>query len=218
MSDSSRSLRADSRQTQEDILAASVELFSQKGFAPASMRLIAAKAGVNLALLNYHFGSKLNLFEASFLHCAAPINAERIRLLDELESNVADPTLEQIVIAFVDVGAVGDANWSRMIARVFVESDEISQPILERAFRPTLQRFKTALQRVLPEVEEETLEMRFHFLVGSMLHLIRFSSPLKLSENGRKNWGPNNGLDELVNFVVGGLRAGGSHQFSDRRV
>lgn len=184
---------------------AAVALFSQKGFAQTSMRDIADSAGVNLALINYHFGSKLHLFEASFHHCAAPINAERIRQLDALESTFDEPTVEQIARAFVDVSVLGDANWSALIARVFVEPDTISRPILERAFASTVQRFLRALGKALPGLPENQLEMRFHFLVGSMLHLIRFTSPIQSSKNGGKRWDSKDGLDELVGFVVAGL-------------
>ena len=48
--------------TEEKILSAAEMIFTDKGFAETRMRDIADKAGVNLALINYHFGSKDNLF------------------------------------------------------------------------------------------------------------------------------------------------------------
>lgn len=45
-------------ETVERILDAAEQLFAEKGFAETSLRLITSKAGVNLAAVNYHFGSK----------------------------------------------------------------------------------------------------------------------------------------------------------------
>ena len=54
------------RHTKTDILDAAEYLFSQSGFTQTSMREITARAEVNLASVNYHFGSKKNLIQAVF--------------------------------------------------------------------------------------------------------------------------------------------------------
>ena len=72
-------------ETRTRILDAAEELFMQHGFEGTSMRLLTAKAGVNLAAVNYHFGSKDALIEAVFRRRLDPMNAERIAELDRLE-------------------------------------------------------------------------------------------------------------------------------------
>jgi AcrR family transcriptional regulator len=47
----------------EDILMVAEELFGEKGFDGTSVRDIAQKAGVNLAMISYYFGSKEKLLE-----------------------------------------------------------------------------------------------------------------------------------------------------------
>ena len=49
--------------TEEKIIAAARKLFIQKGFSATRTRDIAEEAGINLALLNYYFRSKQNLFQ-----------------------------------------------------------------------------------------------------------------------------------------------------------
>lgn len=49
--------------TEEKIIASARKLFMQKGFDATKTRDIANEAGINLALLNYYFRSKENLFE-----------------------------------------------------------------------------------------------------------------------------------------------------------
>src|SRR3954452_20611663 len=82
-------------------LDAAEELFMQHGFGGTSMRLLTAKAGVNLAAVNYHFGSKHALVEALFRRRLDPMNAARIGAVDELERTERTPTPEAIIRAFV---------------------------------------------------------------------------------------------------------------------
>src|SRR5438128_11520727 len=74
-------------ETRTRILDAAEELFMQHGFEGTSMRLLTAKAGVNLAAVNYHFGSKDALVEALFRRRLDPMNAARTAELDKLEAS-----------------------------------------------------------------------------------------------------------------------------------
>src|SRR5689334_23769093 len=76
-------------ETRTRILDAAEELFMQHGFEGTSMRLLTAKAGVNLAAVNYHFGSKDALIEALFRRRLDPMNAARVAELDRLEGEAA---------------------------------------------------------------------------------------------------------------------------------
>ena len=72
-------------ETRTRILDAAEELFMLHGFEGTSMRHLTGKAGVNLAAVNYHFGSKDALIEAVFRRRLDPMNAARIAALDALE-------------------------------------------------------------------------------------------------------------------------------------
>src|SRR5207253_96136 len=67
--------------TQEKILDAAEALFMEHGFEATSLRQITAAAGVNLAAVNYHFGSKEELFQAVLTRRLDPMNQERVALL-----------------------------------------------------------------------------------------------------------------------------------------
>ena len=45
------------------IMDAAIKLFAKKGYAATGMRELAKEAGVNLAMINYYFGSKQNILE-----------------------------------------------------------------------------------------------------------------------------------------------------------
>src|SRR5207302_4593568 len=73
-------------ETRTRILDAAEELFMLHGFEGTSMRLLTSRAGVNLAAVNYHFGSKDALIEALFRRKLDPMNTARIAELDRLET------------------------------------------------------------------------------------------------------------------------------------
>jgi AcrR family transcriptional regulator len=50
--------------TKKRILDAAEKLFARQGFHATSMRMLTKEAGVNLAAVNYHFGSKVELIKA----------------------------------------------------------------------------------------------------------------------------------------------------------
>ena len=73
------------KDTRSRILDTAEELFSEQGFDRVSIRDITKKARVNLAAINYHFGSKEELFEAVLTRRLDPMNQERIELLERIE-------------------------------------------------------------------------------------------------------------------------------------
>ena len=79
--------------TRKAILDAAERLFADLGFDGASLRKITAKAGVNLAAAHYHFGSKEGLLRAALARRIGPLNEERLKLLDEAESDTGKKVL-----------------------------------------------------------------------------------------------------------------------------
>ena len=85
--------------TKTRILAATEKLFIVHGFDATSLRAITTEAGVNLAAVNYHFGSKEELFAIVLTNRLDALNLERVRLLDALEAKGIDAALhvEQLI-------------------------------------------------------------------------------------------------------------------------
>src|SRR5690349_5773299 len=71
--------------TKARILDAAETLFMEHGFEATSLRLITAAAGVNLAAVNYHFGSKEELFQSVLTRRLDPMIQARVALLDRYE-------------------------------------------------------------------------------------------------------------------------------------
>ena len=86
-------------ETVERILDAAEQLFAEKGFAETSLRLITSKAGVNLAAVNYHFGSKKALIQAVFSRFLGPFCASLEKELDRRQAKpeAQHATLEDLL-------------------------------------------------------------------------------------------------------------------------
>ena len=87
------------------ILRAAELLFIEHGFEATTLRQITGKAGVNLAAVNYHFGSKDSLIEEVFRQRLGWLNEQCLKELDQLEAAADGAPLRprQIVEAFFGV-------------------------------------------------------------------------------------------------------------------
>jgi len=94
----SQGRRRDSAATREALLAAGTELFAEHGYDGVPVALIAGKAGVNKAMINYHFGGKRKLYVAIVNATFAEIVASVERLA---ESNRPAPEVLRDVVALV---------------------------------------------------------------------------------------------------------------------
>ena len=72
--------------TKEKILDTAERLFAEQGIGATSLRQIIGVAGVNLAAVHYHFGSKEALLEAVFARRIERVNRERLEMLDRVEA------------------------------------------------------------------------------------------------------------------------------------
>jgi len=202
--------------TKDRILDAAEKLFADEGFTATSLRAITTEAGVNLAAVNYHFGSKDRLIEAVFERRLAPLNHERISLLDALEGSDENPSLEGILEAFVgpplrlhrDTDR-GGPTFMRLLGRTLTEPSQAIHEIFVRQFAEIAARFTPALERALPVLPPDEVFWRMHFAIGSMAHTMCDTFRLKLLSAGRCDAGEDIDatIRRLVSFIAAGLRA-----------
>src|SRR3546814_9740319 len=87
--------------TKDRILGAAEELFAQHGFSGTSLRQVTSRADVNIAAVNYHFGSKENLVTEEFRRRMDEMSAQRLAQLRQAQEQ-APGELEPILAAFVE--------------------------------------------------------------------------------------------------------------------
>lgn len=85
----------------QQIIEAAIELFAQKGFEGTSIRDLAAKADVNVAMVNYYFGSKEKLFEALVEVKAASARGTLEELLNDKTLSSIEK-IDRIIDSYID--------------------------------------------------------------------------------------------------------------------
>ena len=202
-------------ETRTRILDAAEELFMQQGFGGTSMRLLTTKAGVNLAAVNYHFGSKDALIEAVFRRRLDPMNVARIAALDALEA-AGTPDADAIIRAFVGASLRmledakgGGRNFIRLLGRTYTEPAKPIRQLIGQMYAPTMQRYKAALERALPQMPREELVWRMHFMFGTLAYTLAATDTVQLIAGSKPEDRYDARLleDRLTAFLASGLNA-----------
>jgi AcrR family transcriptional regulator len=177
------------KETQSRILDAAEDLFMQHGFEGASMRMLTAQAGVNLAAVNYHFGSKDALIEAVFRRRLDPMNAERLAALERLEQDAQGKALTPQAIIRAFIGASlrmiedtrgGGRTFSRLLGRAYTEPAKSIRQLIGQMYAPAMERFKAAFVRALPELPKDELVWRMHFMFGTLAYTLAATDTVQL--------------------------------------
>lgn len=165
-----------SADTRERILARAGPLFARHGLEGLGIRQLAREAKVNIAAVNYHFGSKQALFrEVCLMHLRA-IDAERASLLDQLP---ARPSLEAVlaahlgpVVRFARGGDPSNLLFMRLVMAQIARRDPALQAALAAEGRPLLERVLGLLQRSLRGVPAPDLVLGLTQVIGATTHLL----------------------------------------------
>lgn len=130
--------------TEEKIIAAARKLFTQKGFSATKTRDIAEEAGINLALLNYYFRSKQNLFqiiiEEKFDQLFGVINPilsnSEISLEEKIETLVTNYTNMLLGNDDLPLFVLSEIKTNEfLIKRVRQNAEILSHPVIEKQLK-----------------------------------------------------------------------------------
>lgn len=200
-----------STDTKERILDAAEFLLAENGYEATSLRAVTQAAGVNLAAVNYHFGSKKDLLEAVVRRVAEPVSRSRLEKLEAIEESSDEPTVEIVLRAFLepvfhhlhDAGPRGRTVFL-LLSRVMSDPDPRIQNMLAAAFGDVGQRFIEHLAVLLPHLDEAELWWRFKSCIGvAIFHQSRSLPALSIlgSAPDERN------LEMTIAFVSAGMSA-----------
>ena len=198
-----------SQTTKDKIIDIAERLFGEQGYESTSLRHVIFEAGVNLAAVHYHFGSKEELLDAVVLRGATPLNEERIALLDRYEKESApNPVpVEKVLRAILwpTFRMKGrNPQFVKLMGRLHGEG--LMPAMVKRHFQPLVERFMGALRRSLPNLPEEELFWRVQFMFGAMAQVLR--GPHLIPTGGFVESDDAEAMAErLVGFVAAGFHS-----------
>ena len=202
--------------TKDRILAAAEELFARTGVARTSLRAITALARVNLAAVNYHFGSKDGLVEAVYRRRLEPLNRARLKNLDRVEkAHGGNPPLEAVLEAFMSPvvalssdPAQGGPTVMKLLGQSHAEAEDSFRKWFSGEYRQVLTRYHAALCRALPDLPPEDVRWRLQFLVGALTYPVAERQLVELVSGETMNpKDVGNVVERLLPFVAAGFRA-----------
>ncbi len=199
--------------TKDRILHAAEELFAAQGFATTSLRQVTSLADVNIAAVNYHFGSKDNLVNEVFRRRMDDMSAERLaRLRKAAEANPGD--LEPVLAAFVEPALAmaqdrhGGGAFIRVIARAYAESNDSLRKFLSDQYGHVLREFAKAIDACVPGLGKEELYRRLDFLAGALTYAMADFGLIKRPAGVSEKAHCEKAAQALIRFAAAGLRAG----------
>lgn len=208
----------DSTDTKSKILDTAEELFMEHGFEATSLRLITTAAGVNLAAVNYHFGSKEELFQAVLTRRLDPMNQDRMQLLSTYETAASGAALTcEKILAAMFIPALrlardheqGGKNFLRLLGRAYADPAPFIREFLSSQYREMIARFRAAFSHALPNIPREELSWRLHFVMGALSYTLAGADMLKIISQLHPEEATNDELllKRLAPFLAAGLRS-----------
>jgi AcrR family transcriptional regulator len=199
--------------TKDRILGAAEELFAQHGFAGTSLRQVTSRADVNIAAVNYHFGSKENLVNEVFRRRMDDMTDLRLsQLKTALQKHPGE--LQPVLAAFVEPALAmsqdrhGGGAFVRVVARAYAEKNDGLRKFLSDHYGHVLREFGKAIATCVPGLSKEELYWRLDFLAGALTYAMAdfglIKRPVDVTEAAHRE----RAARELIRFAEAGIRAG----------
>lgn len=196
--------------TKDRILGAAEELFAQHGFAGTSLRQVTSRADVNIAAVNYHFGSKENLVNEVFRRRMDDMSAQRMAMLEAAQREHPGE-LEPVLAAFVEPALAlaqdrhGGGAFIRVIARAYAEKNDSLRKFLSDQYGHVPREFARAIARCLPALPKEQLVWRMDFLSGALTYAMSDFGMIKRPPGTSEAAHRASAARELIRFAAAGF-------------
>lgn len=184
------------------ILDTAEQLFADRGFHATTLRQITQAAGVNLAAVNYHHGSKDALILAVFQRRLDELNSERLARLREALDATDPPRLEDVLEAFIhpalrmSTQSSGDGGrFMRLLMRAWSENATQLHGVIRRQYSHVMRAFADAVSRSLGTAPEN-LRQQLDFLIGALTYTMAETNDQDVEPTARA----------LIRFGCAGLR------------
>jgi AcrR family transcriptional regulator len=195
----------------ERILEVAERLFAEQGLDAVSLRSVTAEAGVNVAAVNYYFGSKVALLQAMTQRFFRNVNAEQLRQLEDIEAKTQTPSVQELLVAYASpIFGVFDSTRGRewvqtlMMIRTAAPSGSASMVMEGENGTEVTSRYYEVLRRVLPSLPPDELWWRFErthsLLMANQGRRVMQDTDKSKTGRDERAW--------LLTFLAGALETG----------
>jgi len=195
------------KQTKADILDAAELLFSEQGFTQTSMREITTRAEVNLASVNYHFGSKKNLIQAVLKRYFDILMPEVNTCLANNKVSSGSQGVATLLYALIPpmlklnlLRPSGTAIFVQLLGRGYNETQGHLRRFIMSDYGETIRALVDAIQQCLPDLPQEELFWRLHFAMGSFV--FSMASSRALTEIAESDFHKHVNIEEVISHLV----------------
>lgn len=203
--------------TKTKILDAAEQLFAERGFAETSLRTITARAKVNLASVNYHFGSKKSLIQDVFERFLSDYSQGLNEALNELESKqTSDVSTETLLSALVSPLLLLEKKrktsisiFMRLLGRAYAETQGHLRRYVTDKYGFVLVRFTLLFQKAYPNLSNDQIFWRLHYTLGSLIFTLAGSDALReiAAADFDREMAIEEVIDEMIPFLAAGMKA-----------
>jgi AcrR family transcriptional regulator len=205
-------------ETKKKILDTAEALFARNGYRGTSMRAITGKAGVNVAAVNYHFGSKKALLEEVIKRRIIPLNHARKKRLEKVIEDARRrrraPDIRDVLCAFIEPtiefreSEPGARDFVAFIGRSITDPDDTVRKTFHRTILPMMQLFFRTMRDALPGKSDEQIFWGMNFTMGALFHTMHIcGSPRTEFLGFRTDISAGRLVDMLIPFVTSGMKA-----------
>ena len=156
------------------ILDTAEALFAERGFSETSLRSITAQANVNLAAVNYHFGSKNILVQAVFQRFLDPFVKNLSIEMDKLDAQDGSPSIETLLTLLVQTAfdtpttkKQALSTFMKLLGLAYTESQGHLRGFLQTEYGQIFNRYMGMIHKAIPEITPEESFWRIHFMIGA---------------------------------------------------
>jgi len=205
----------DPQPTRDRILASAERLFASDGYDGVSMRDIAANAGAQLALIHYHFGTKLDLYRAIWTaHYTEEVANRREQSLAALDFHLPAPRLiralvEIYLLPLLQLTEVEELKpFVAIGARECTDPREAERGILQQFLDAPAKRFLEYFGRALPTLSRAEVAWGYQAMLGvSILYIADRTRITRISGGAARAGDTSSAMGPLVDFCTGGWLA-----------
>jgi AcrR family transcriptional regulator len=160
--------------TRTKLLDAAGQVFAESGFQAATIREICACAGVNIALVNYHFGDKLELYTEVLRHSVGASGNGIVKKALGSTAPAEEAFRELIHAMLLRVCRADRPGWHfRLMMHEFAQPTPAMASVIDETMRPVYDRFRELISSMLKLTpDHDQVRLSTHSVIAQVVHYV----------------------------------------------